>query len=112
MENKQTGGSKVEMTDWAQFIREQGDMQQEMLRIGIKVGEERFNTAVRTLDVAYRQALLDPKLCVPSYLTAAIYALIMRLEKSETVEAVVQALRPTKEQFGKLIESAQKSLKD
>jgi hypothetical protein len=99
------------MTDWAQFIREQGDMQQEMLRIGIKVGEERFNSAVRTLDVAYRQALLDPKLCVPSYLTAAIYALIMRLEKSETVEAVVKSLKPSAEQFGQLVEDAQKALK-
>ena len=102
----------MEMTDWATFIREQGKTQQEMLRIGIKVGEERFTHQIRTLDVAYRQALLDPKFNVPSYLTAAIYALIMRLEKSETVEAVVQALRPTTEQFGKLIESAQKGLKD
>ena len=99
------------MTDWAEFIREQGTMQQKMLKQGIRIGEERFYGHVRTLDVAYRRALMDPNTKIPSYFTAAIYTLIMMLPHGEKVEDVVNKLKPTPEQFGKLVDDAQAKLK-
>lgn len=98
------------MMDWAKFIREQGEMQQRSLAMGIKIGEERLNDSIRALDRAYQKAVLDPKTVMPSYLMAAIYTLISNIGDSRTVEAIERSL-PNLATFTQMVEDAQKALK-
>jgi hypothetical protein len=100
----------MEMIDWANFIREQGETQQRMLALGIKIGEERHQYALRTLDAAYQRAVLDPTTRMPSYLMAAIFSLIQKLGESKTVDSIAKSL-PSLEEFNKLVESAQNELR-
>lgn len=78
--------------DAVDFVKEQAEIHRELLSQGIRVGEERFYSAIRSVDVAYRKALLDPETKIPSYMAATLYALINMLPHEETVEAKVTEL--------------------
>lgn len=56
--------------------------QHRMMQAGAEAEAERFYRMIRGLDAAYRKAALDPELKMPSYLTAAMYALIAVLPET------------------------------
>ena len=47
--------------DMGKFISETADTHRWLMQHGIEIGEGRYRSAIRALDVAYRKAALDPE---------------------------------------------------
>lgn len=62
--------------DLGEMIRQMGETHARMARIGMDAVEQRYATALRALDAGYRAAEMDPEAKIPSYLMAAIHALL------------------------------------